>query len=128
MRIEEHLAKAEALIRKYARASFVLSTTLTPDRRPGGQLYLVGLVAFIDGSRLHFREFVKETRGTAVKVMYTYHYQDADGRLIFRYDNARHHPALGFDEHKHTPDGVVAAPSPTLEDVLAEIVVTQMWA
>jgi hypothetical protein len=128
MRAEEHLAKVEALIRRYAQASFVLSTTLTPDRRPGGQLYLVGLVAFIDGSRLHFREFVKEAQGTAVKVMYTYHYQDADGRLIFRYDNAQHRPALGFDEHKHTSDGVVAAPVPDLEDVLAEIVVTQMWA
>jgi hypothetical protein len=69
---------------------------------------------------------VKEAQGTAVKVMYTYHYQDAGDRLVFRYDNAQHRPTLGSDEHKHTPDGVVAAPAPTLEDVLAEIVVTQM--
>jgi hypothetical protein len=128
MRTEGHLAEVEALIRKYTQASFVLSTTLTPDRRPGGQLYLLGFVVFIDGSRLHFREFVKEAQGAAVKIMYTYHYQDADGRLIFRYDNAQHRPDLGFVEHKHTPDGVVASSVPTLEDVLGEIVTTQMWA
>lgn len=37
--------------------------------------------------------------------MYTYHYQGADNRLIFRYDNARHRPPLRALEHKHTIGG-----------------------
>jgi len=124
---EEHLAQIEATIRRYASASFVLLATVTPDIRPGHQAYVVGQVVFVDHSRLHFREFVKEVRGAAYKVMYTYHYQTAEGQLIFRYDNSRHRPALGFDEHKHTVKGVINAPAPALEDVLAEIAVTKGW-
>jgi hypothetical protein len=46
---------------------------------------------------------------------------------IFRYDNARHRPALRSFEHKHTPGQVVEAPAPTLDDVLAEIVAARGW-
>ena len=46
-------------------------------------------------------------------------------RLIFRYDNAndpaaRHLPT--FPSHKHGPAGLIAAPRPSLADVLHEIV------
>jgi len=34
------------------------------------------------------------------KVSYAYQYQDGEGKLIFRYDNAAHKPGLGFIEHK----------------------------
>lgn len=88
---------------------------------------MTGQVVFVDGSRLHFHEFLKEVHGIAHKVMYTYHYQTAEGQLIFRYDNSRHRPALGFDEHKHTVEGVINAPAPVLGDVLAEIAVTKGW-
>jgi hypothetical protein len=49
-----------------------------------------GELFFTDESRLHFIEFVnvKET----VKVYkYSYHYQDRNSDLIFRYDMAPHH-------------------------------------
>ena len=39
------------------------------------------------------------------KLSYAYHCQDADGNLIFRYDNAAHKPALSYVYHKHLPDG-----------------------
>ncbi len=55
--------------------------------------------------------------------MYAYHYQSADGVLIFRYDNTTHHRSvLTFPYHKHLKDGgVTSAKQPSLEDVLAEI-------
>jgi hypothetical protein len=59
--------------------------------------------------------------------MYSYHYQDANQELIFRYDNARHRPSLSFREHKHLPEEIVAAPAPALEAVLTEIIVIQGW-
>jgi len=34
-------------------------------------------------------------------ISYAYQYQDAKGKLIFRYDNARHKAELGFKDHKH---------------------------
>jgi hypothetical protein len=53
--------------------------------------------------------------------MYAYHYRDADGNLVFRYDNAVHRPALSQPEHKHTPVGIDASPAPSLPEVLDQI-------
>ncbi len=53
---------------------------------------------------------------------YRRHYQRADGRRVFRYDNAPHYPDLpGFPAHKHEDDWVVPAPAPDLSEVLQEI-------
>jgi hypothetical protein len=82
---------------------------------------------FADGSALYFREFLDAVKDTVDKLMYTYHYQDAGHQLIFRYDNARHRPPLRSLEHKHTPGQAIEAPAPTLEEVLAEIVVAKGW-
>ena len=59
--------------------------------------------------------------------MYTYHYQDTGNQLIFRYDNALHKPALPSVAHKHLPTQIIAAPAPTLDEVLAEIATTRGW-
>ncbi len=56
------------------------------------------------------------------RVNYKFHYQDKDGNLMFRYDNAPHYPHLStFPAHKHEGDSVVDAESPDLNEVLAEI-------
>lgn len=81
-----------------------------------------GRVCFYDGSVLLFREKVATHRRRVKKIKYSYHYQRADGKRIFRYDNVPHHPDLpGFPEHKHEDDRVVTAPAPALGDVLHEI-------
>ncbi len=53
--------------------------------------------------------------------MYAYHYQDATGILIFRYDNALHRPPLEQREHKHTSTGIELGVKPSLAEVLNEI-------
>ena len=36
------------------------------------------------------------------KIAYSYHYQNKDKELIFKYDNAEHHPELeNFPHHKY---------------------------
>jgi hypothetical protein len=55
------------------------------------------------------------------RLMYAYHYQDANQTLIFRYDNAAHRPRLPQAEHKHTVEGVAVSPAPTLAQVVDEI-------
>jgi hypothetical protein len=52
------------------------------------------------------------------RVNYKFHYQDAEGTLIFRYDNALHHPHLA---HKHVGSSIIDAEPPDLNDILAEI-------
>lgn len=57
------------------------------------------------------------------KVMYAYHYQKADGTLVFRYDNTAHYKSVStFPHHKHVKGGKVEPSGvPTLEQVLREI-------
>jgi hypothetical protein len=54
--------------------------------------------------------------------MYTFHYQNAQSALRFRYDDAEHRPGLGFQDHKHTPSTTIPSEIPSLQDVLDEIV------
>lgn len=85
---------------------------------------LTGRLKFSDGSLLEFVEQVRPRGKRGVeKISYSYHYQHADGRTVFRYDNSPHHPEIAntFPRHKHSGDQVEAADSPDLHDVLQEI-------
>jgi hypothetical protein len=76
---------------------------------------------FWDGSLLQVEEALIVRAFAIVKVRYNYHYQRADGTLLFRYDNAPHYSDLpGFPEHKHEGDQVLPAPAPDLSQVLRE--------
>ena len=49
-------------------------------------------------------------------------YQDREGNLIFRYDNAKHRPDLGYEAHKHLADGSISAAAlPDIFDLVDEI-------
>lgn len=90
------------------------------DQRSNQRGYITGILIFEDGSELHFREFIDITRSVP-RIMYAYHYQDTGKMMIFRYDNALHRPTLPQQEHKHTPAGIDISSTPTLEEVLDEI-------
>ncbi len=126
--IPTYFAQIKALVDQYAATRFVLDAQVSFEERPGSQGYLAGSITFVDRSVLSFREFLDVVGETVVKLMYTYHYQDADRGLVFRYDNARHRPPMQSREHKHIPSGqVVEAAVPSLESVLAEITSSQGW-
>jgi hypothetical protein len=125
--IQNYFDRVKASIDQYATTAFVLDANVSFETRPGEQGYLAGSLTFVDGSVLHFAEFLDAFQRTVDKLMYTYHYQDANDQLIFRYDNARHRPLLHSLEHKHSPGQVVETPAPTLDDVLAEITLSQGW-
>ena len=81
-------------------------------------------VSFYDESSLETHEKVSLEDGDIVKDRYSYHYQKSDASLIFRYDNAPHHPEIEtFPHHKHvgSDENVIAAQPPDLSDVLKEI-------
>jgi hypothetical protein len=80
-------------------------------------LYVVGRLTFADGSILGFSEAVLPGERR-----YRYHYGAADGTLIFRYDNAPHHPYLAsFPYHKHEPAGLAEAGERRLNEILVEV-------
>jgi hypothetical protein len=77
----------------------------------------------MDESQLHFREFIDASEGCVDKVAYSYHLQDKSNQLLFRYDNAKHKPALAFAEHKHYSDEIIFAPAPHLQLVVQGAIV-----
>ena len=79
-------------------------------------------LCFADNSVLEISEAVTLTAGTLNWLSYRYHYQTAGGTLIFRYDDAPHHPELRtYPDHKHTAVAVVDSTRPTIEQMLKEI-------
>jgi hypothetical protein len=125
--IQTYFTQIKQVTDLYAATSFVLEAQVHFETRPGEQGYLTGTLIFADDSKLHFREYLDQTGDVVDTLMYTYQYQDADNHLIFRYDNARHKPALSSAEHKHLPKQLIEAPAPTLDEVLAEIASTRGW-
>jgi hypothetical protein len=77
---------------------------------------------FLDDSQLQVVEKLIVERYTLIKARYAYHYQRADGNLVFRYDNVPHHPEIKtHPHHKHIGDSVIATQPPDLSEVLREI-------
>ncbi len=102
----------------------VLSETFTIDNRGDVVLYLKGEIVLADRSELHFKEYLV-TIPKVKKIAYSYHYQDQEKKMIFRFDNAAHHPELeNFPHHKHIGSGSQTIPSTeiTLDEILKIIV------
>jgi len=85
--------------------------------------YFKGMLEFIDGSTLHFIEFVETSEGEEVKrLKYKYHLQSGSEELIARWDNVPHHPDLNsFPHHKHDKNGVHPSDPADLKSVLDNI-------
>ena len=60
--------------------------------------YFKGMLEFMDGSILHFAEFV-ETYELVKRLKYKYHLQSESGDLIARWDNVPHHRDISTFPH-----------------------------
>jgi hypothetical protein len=95
---------------------------LTIDMLSAEQGIIEGRLLFFDSSLLEFDETVLVRHEVIQKLRYAYHYQNGMGELIFRYDNAPHHPSIStYPHHKHVGDGVEPCQPPDLSEVMAEI-------
>ncbi len=101
----------------------ISSVSLHMDQRGPTRLVLKGTIIFINGTKLHFLEYISVEDNILERIVYWFHYVKPDNKLIFRYDNAPHHPELEtFPHHKHLANGtVVASEEQTLPRVLDEI-------
>jgi hypothetical protein len=98
---------------------------IAEEKRGTYEGYIYGELTFLDDSILKFREYV-DVEDQADRLMYSYHYTDADGNLILRYDNTGHHRKLKlktYPHHKHegSQDNVLPSSAPVLAMVLNEI-------
>lgn len=120
MLIEEYFQKVEDDI---ARCLYIFESHIIKDKRSLYIGIIEGDIYFIDDSVLHFIEFVG-VREKTERYKYSYHYQDKDGKVIFRYDMAPHHIEIEtFPHHKHiNSDTVIKSSAPNLNEVFHEIV------
>lgn len=119
MRIADYAEQVRAQI---LQSPHIVSHSLAyEDRSPVAGL-LTGALTFSDGTRLHFKEFVRLS-GTIVRLKYAYQYMSATGGLVFRYDNALDPAAkhlATYPDHKHTPDGLASSSAPALSEAVRE--------
>jgi hypothetical protein len=103
---------------------YIVETKLRFDKRALHIAFIECSICFIDGSSLHFIEFI-DTKNQVDRYKYSFHYQDKNNQLIFRYDMAPHHKNINsFPHHKHfrSEENVISAEPPTISDILCEIV------
>lgn len=83
--------------------------------------YIEGRAFFIDQSWLSFFEFLSLDEQKVNREKYRYQYMTKDNKMIFRYDNAPHHPGIKtFPNHKHVENKVLDSCSPNINDILLE--------
>lgn len=117
--ISDYISQVKSSIEKLP---CVLADELIIDNRGDVVLYLKGTIVFTNQSEFHLKEYtisVPEFK----KIAYSYHYQAADKKLIFRYDNAEHHPELeNFPHHKHVGENIFPTEEVSLTDILELII------
>lgn len=110
-----------SIIEKYVDNGYILSFSFSTDVRSNYIGLIQGFLEFFDGSRLFFKEYV-DLQDSSEKLSYSFHYQDRENYLIFRYDNAKHKPDLGYADHKHADNTIIPSTIPDIEEVIVEII------
>jgi hypothetical protein len=118
VRLHNYLIRLQTIIESRQEIDTSDLLILQPTKDKGA---IRARLRFYDGSSLELSEEIEVKGDEVVKLRYSYHYQKGD-RLVFRYDNAPHHPELPtFPHHKHVDDRVEACQEPDFHDVLREI-------
>lgn len=126
MRLRRYLDRLHTILT--SRDELILEFLHIDEIVPDQAGIIDGRLRFWDDSLLEFSEVLSARNMILVKTRYAYHYQDSREQLIFRYDNAPHHPEIStFPHHKHVvnltnqAETIKAATAPHLTDILREI-------
>ena len=116
--VKKYFAKLEDQISLFQNILVTYSVTTKYYNSSKG--YISGNIVFTGNSKLSFKE-VKDTEFNK-KDKYSYHFMSSSDEIIFRYDNAYHHPEIKtFPHHKHLPENIKESNEPELIDILIEI-------
>ena len=121
MLLNNYQSNIISIIQKYVNDGWILSFSFSVDPRSDYVGFIQGSLEFLQGSRLFFKEYV-DLQESIEKLSYSFHYQDSDNNLIFRYDNANHQPRLDYIDHKHIKDKILSSEIPDIEQVILEII------
>lgn len=89
--------------------------SVSEHRRYGAGSSFVAKVWFKDGSLLHIKDYLF----LDCKRKYSYHWQDANGNLISRWDNSPHHREIPtYPHHRHMSDGITESNEWNIREIL----------
>jgi len=120
MLLAEYLSDVTKAIDEYSRTGLILSSELKIDARTEKIGLIKGSFVFINESELFSTEYL-DLRYKVEKLAYSFHYQDKNDELIFRYDNAAHKPGHRLKSHKHVKGAILQTEIPDLRGILKEI-------
>ena len=100
MSLRDYLDSFHRAVGRIDDYGFSESIDINEEIRASKQAVTKVRIVLVDRSVLQVKEYI-DAKYKIDKISYAYQYHDEEGKLIFRYDNARHKPDLGFIEHKH---------------------------
>jgi len=121
MLLTEYLSVVAEVIASYSKTGLIISSDLAIDARTEKIGLIKCTVVFVDDSKLFVTEYL-DLRYRTEKLAYSFHYQDKNGILIFRYDNAAHKPSINFITHKHFEGKIVASAIPDWDNTIEEAI------
>ena len=122
MSLRNYLDSFHSAVGRIDDYGFAESIDINEEIRASKQAVTKVRIVLVDRSVLQVKEYI-DAKYKIDKISYAYQYHDEEGKLIFRYDNARHKPDLGFIEHKHLSDGsIVKCGVPDISDVVDEVI------
>lgn len=125
MNFREYYSHIEAIIKDCPIISHFSINVDEIDTRTG---YLKGKLELIDGSVLHFIEYVEIQDNIVNRLKYKYQWQSETGDLISRWDNVPHHQEIDtFPYHIHNDKGVDASHNMDLKMVI-DVIMDKMFS
>lgn len=122
MTLRDYLGSFHSAVGRIDDYGFAESVDINEEIRASKQAVTKVRIVLVDRSVLQIKEYI-DAKYKIEKISYAYQYHDEEGKLIFRYDNARHKPDLGFIDHKHLNDGsIVQCGVPDISDVVDEVI------
>ena len=122
MSLRDYLHSFHSAVGRIDDYGFAESVDINEEIRASKQAVTKVRIVLVDRFVLQIKEYI-DAKYKIEKISYAYQYHHEEGKLIFRYDNARHKPDLGFIDHKHLNDGsIVQCGVPDISDVVDEVI------
>ena len=106
MSLHEYIRRLREGIHLLDKYGYTESIQIKEEIRPNKQAVVNAKVVLFNGSALYIKEYI-DAKYKINRVAYANKFNDRNGNVMFRYDDAVHKPALGFSAHKHNSDGTI---------------------
>ena len=97
--MKDYFSEIQNLLR---RSAFIENIAIKYEAKSKTVGLIHGNIGMVDGSTLQFLELIDRKDAEIIRPKYRFHFMDSADKMIFRYDNAPHHPEVPtYPHHKH---------------------------